>query len=306
MALPSVPRRLLLPEPELAEAYAAKAAAGRDVLRASRVAFVGLARNCGAHLEQNLLRLEYLAAECREWRLHIEENDSEDNTAAVLTVFAQRHRHATFASRRLGREQYGPEFAGRRTIALAEYRTACQTWVRECAADADFVVVIDWDAWGGWWNDGVLGAAGWLAEMPEAYGMASVSLMQHPAHEVDPQGNASIKPSWLHYDAWAVRGVGQRDNYEDDYSTGRGGWKHQWLPPIGTSPVLVSSAFGGMAIYRTAAYLAGTYQGETDCEHVSFHRSIAEATGQSLYLCPALRTIMHWMEPVDGGQHLDD
>lgn len=296
----------MLPEPGLAEAYSAKAAVGCELLRSSSVAFVGLARNCGLHLEQNLLRLEYLAAECREWRLHIEENDSEDNTVAVLAAFAQRHRRATFTSRRLGRDQYGPEFGGRRTIALAEYRTACQEWVRDCAAEADFVVVTDWDAWGGWWNDGVFVAAGWLAVMPEAYGMASVSLMQHPAHEVDQHGKVAFKSAWLHYDAWALRGVGQRGNYEDDYSTGRGGWKHQWLPPVGTAPVLVSSAFGGMAIYRTAAYLAGEYRGETDCEHVSFHKSVAEATKQSLYVCPAMRTIMHWMEPVDGGQHLDD
>jgi hypothetical protein len=62
----------------------------------------------------------------------------------------------------------------------------------------------------------------------------------------------------------------------------------------------VCSAFGGFVIYRTDVYLAGVYDGATDCEHVPFHASIAEATGQSLYLCPGMRTIMRWMEPSDG------
>jgi hypothetical protein len=71
------------------------------------------------------------------------------------------------------------------------------------------------------------------------------------------------------------------------------------MPPVGSPPSLVSSAFGGMAIYRTDAYLAGTYDGTTDCEHVPFHKGIARATGQMLYVCPSMRTIVSWMEPCE-------
>jgi hypothetical protein len=120
--------------------------------------------------------------------------------------------------------------------------------------------------------------------------MASVSLFQYDF------GNG---PQWAHYDLWALRGVGQRDCYWDQYRGGRGGFGYTWMPPVGSPPALVSSAFGGMAIYRTDAYLAGTYDGTTDCEHVPFHQSIARATGQLLYVCPSMRTIVSWMEPCE-------
>ena len=58
------------------------------------------------------------------------------------------------------------------------------------------------------------------------------------------------------------------------------------------------SAFGGMAIYDTYAYLKGTYDG-SDCEHVPFHASIAERTGRRLYLCPSMRTVMRWLPEKD-------
>jgi hypothetical protein len=191
----------------------------------------------------------------------------------------------------LGRGQYGAEFAGRRTIALAEYRAACQRWVRACAADADYAVVMDFDSWGGFSLHGLCNGIGWLVELPGSFGMASVSLFQHDF------GNGI---DWYHYDLWALRGVGQADCYWDTYQNGYGGFGYTWLPAIGSPPVLVSSAFGGMTIYRADAYLRGTYDGSTDCEHVPFHKSIAKATGQHLFLNPSQRCVMHWMEVSDG------
>jgi hypothetical protein len=291
-----VPSALVLPTPEFADAYAERAAEGLERLRHSSVAFVGLARNCAGPLASNLGKLNELAACCGKWRLHIESNDCEDETLEVLHRYCLTHPQATFHYQTLDRPDFGSEFAGRRTQAMAEHRTACQKWVRSCAADADYVCIIDWDCWGGWMHDGVLNAVGWLVEMPGAFGMASVSLFKWKF----PHG-----VTWAHYDLWALRGLGQARCYWDAYQKGFGGFAYQWFPPVGSPPVLVSSAFGGMAIYRTDAYLAGTYDG-SDCEHVPFHRSIAEATGQHLYICPAMRTVMHWMEPADAGQHGND
>jgi hypothetical protein len=86
----------------------------------------------------------------------------------------------------------------------------------------------------------------------------------------------------------------QTNHYGDDYSTGSGGWKHQWIPPCGSPPIPVRSAFGGLTIYRTAQYLSGKYDG-ADCEHVTFHKSIADHYGDGLYLNPSQRSIMHLM-----------
>ena len=117
--------------------------------------------------------------------------------------------------------------------------------------------------------------------------MASVSMFQHDFG----QGL-----DWYHYDLWALRGVGQPRCYFDTYRNGYGGWGYSWLPPVGSNPAIVASAFGGLCIYRTEAYLRGTYAGEEDVEHVPFHQSIAKATYQNIYLNPSQRMIMHWSE----------
>ena len=289
----NIPQHLAYPLPAFAEPFQARVMEGMRRLSHSRLAVVGLARNCGVRLAENLGRLEQMTASAKGWQLHIETNDNTDQTVQVLADYCREYRQATFTDQTLGRKQFSTEFAGPRTIALAEYRDACQRWVRECAADTDYVLVIDWDQWGGWSTPGVLSGLGWLVEMPGAYGMASVSLMQMPVIAADREGNVQQRAEWLHYDAWALR----LNSSWDDYTNGCGGWKHHWLPPIGSPPVPVCSAFGGLAIYRTEAYLAGTYDGVNDCEHVPFHDSIAKATGQHLYLNPSQRCIMHWMEP---------
>lgn len=285
----NIPQHLIYPLEPFAAGYARVVREGESHFRDSRVAFVGLARNCEEHLAANLVRFEKLVETCGEWRLHVETNDNTDGTDQVLTDFAAAHRQATFTSQRLGREQYGAEFAGRRTIALAEYRTACQRWVADTCPAYDLVVVIDWDAWGGWSHSGVMHGIGALHATPDAYGMAGVALMEW-----------QVPGQWLHYDAWAYR----LNSYWDDYTAGLGGWKHIHIPPVGSPPFPVCSAFGGMAVYETDAYLAGNYDG-SDCEHVTFHKTIAERTGSQLYLDPAMRMVMHWLEQSDGGQHGD-
>lgn len=285
--MPEMPSRYWLPHEPFALPYEERVAEGRERLRHSRIAVVGLARNCAVRLAQNLGLVESLASYCAGWQLHIESNDCDDQTLDVLADFTRQHTQATFHYQILGRQQYGAEFAGRRTTAIAEYRDSCQRWVRSCAVDADYVIVVDFDAWGGWNERGVLNGVGWLVELPGAYGMSSVSLFQY---------DFGHGPQWHHYDLWALRGVGQADCYWDTYQNGYGGFGYMWLPAVGSPPVLVSSAFGGMTIYRTDAYLKGTYDGTADCEHVPFHQSIARATGQHLYVNPSQRMLMSWIE----------
>ena len=293
-----VPDHLLLPSPPFRASFDEQSAQGAAVLADSEIAIVGLARSCEPQLQANLERVLRLGEFCRSWKLHVETNDNEDNTDQVLADFCSQHRQATFTSQRLGRQHFSTEFAGPRTQALAQYRTACQQWVRENASEADYVVVIDLDAWGGWSNRGLLNGIGWISRMPHASGMASVSLFQHPAYKTNAAGDMQMIAAWLHYDCWALR----LNSYWDDYTNGVGGWKHQWLPPVGSPPVPVCSAMGGLTIYRTAAYLSGTYDG-SDCEHVKFHESIELATGQGLYLNPSQRCVMRWL---DGRDHGDD
>lgn len=287
----NIPDALIYPLRRFADEFLRHVHAGESTLHEAEVVFVGLARNCATWLRHNLNRLELVADQCRSWKLHIETNDNEDDTDQVLADFCAAHRQATFTSQRLGRRQYAAEFAGPRTQALAEYRTSCQQWVRENAPHADFVCVIDWDQWGGWSHNGFLHGVGRLVKTPGACGMASVSLIESQQMIIGSGGQPTAEPAWMHYDAWALR----LNSPWDDYTAGMGAWKHLWLPAVGSPPIPVVSAFGGMAVYDTHAYLKGVYDG-ADCEHVAFHVSMAERTGQRLYLEPGMRTVMHWLE----------
>jgi len=293
----NIPDYLIYPLEHFAPSFQQRCDEGAERLAHANVAFVGLARNCAVRLAENLGRLQLLAPLCKSWRLHIETNDNTDATEQVLIDYCALYPQATFTSQALGRQQFSTEFAGRRTIALAEYRDACQRWVRDNAADCDYVVAIDWDQWGGWSHAGVLNGFGWLVQLQGAYGMASVSLLEHPQLMVGEGNQPLYGKGWVHYDAWALR----LNSTWDDYTHGMGGWKHQWIPPVGSPPVKVCSAFGGMVIYRTEAFLQGTYDGTTDCEHVAFHDGVERATGQHLYLNPSQRCVMAWM--LDEGQH---
>ena len=285
-----VPKHLIEPLQPFADDFAFRQREGVANLSLSSIAIVGLARNCGKHLAVNLRSAAILGGYSAEWCLHIETNDNTDNTVEVLQEWKEKWPEVSYRNRTLNRKQYTAEFAGRRTQALAEYRKACQTWVREVADDTDYTVVMDFDAWGGFSLSGVLNAIGWLVELPGAYAMASVSLLQHPAYATDETGNTQLMPSWMHYDAWALR----LNSLWDDYTAGYGGWKHYWLPPVGSPPVKVCSAFGGLTVYRTEAFLQGIYDG-SDCEHVPFHQSIHEATGQHLFINPSQRCVMQWL-----------
>lgn len=276
----NVPDNLLYPLEVFVEDFRETYERGVDVWRDADVAFVGLARNCDKWLGDNLARLTQLCEGVGSWRLHVRTNDNTDQTVAVLREFCEEYPQASYDNQTLGRQQFGAEFAGRRTQALAEYRTACQSWVLDNSLRSSLVVVIDFDMRGGWSHAGFLHGVGALATNENAYGMASVSLMEY-----------QTPGQWLHYDCWAAR----LNSSFDDYTAGMGGWKHLWMPPVGSPPIPVVSAFGGMAIYETGAYLAGVYDGR-DCEHVPFHESIAKKTGKSLYLDPAMRTVMQWLE----------
>lgn len=285
------PDHLLYPMEVFVEDFKANYERGVDVWRDADVAFVGLARNCDKWLAGNLARLVQLCEGVRSWRLHVRTNDNKDETAMVLQEFCEEYPQASFLNQTLGRKHFGAEWAGPRTEALAEYRTACQSWVADSSLRPTLVVAIDWDMWGGWSHAGFLHGVGALAASQHAYGMASVSLMRHYQTVIDQAGATHRQPVWVHYDCWALR----LNSAWDDYTAGQGGWKHSWIPPVGSPVVPVASAFGGMAIYETEAYLAGVYHGR-DCEHVPFHESIAQKTGKSLYLDPAMRTVMSWLE----------
>ena len=261
---------------------------GAEIMKSKTIVFAGLARNCGVSLSYNLQRIREFGENCKGWKALVFENDSTDDTKIIANEAAKSHDNITAMTHDFGRAHRPGEFAGPRTIELAEYRAGCQSWIAKNCADFDYVAIIDWDMWGGWFA--AESAFSFLEECAGAYGVASLSLLEMDANIYNMEKSCvQRQPMMIHYDQWALR----LNSYWDDYSNGMGSWKASWFPPVGSDPVKVCSAFGGLCVYRTQDYLRGKYSGE-DCEHVPFHKSIAETTGRALYLNPSMRTIMEW------------
>jgi len=251
---------------------------GRVEARRQKLAIVAICRNAMPYLRNTLALVDELAGMWRDCSLYVFENDSTDETADVLDDFAIRQ-WVTIEHDTLGGED-SRGFEPERTVRLAKCRTRCQDWVRRNAADASYVMVLDTDPHGGFSVDGVLNSLGWFCEMlgesfhrREPGAMASHSLFVRK--EDAGYGVAA-------YDAWAARLSWWEDRREH-------AWFHLLMPPVGSSPIPMNSAFGGLCLYRRDAYLAGVYEGG-DCEHVPFHKAMQKA-GYQLFLNPGSRYI---------------
>jgi len=271
---------------------------GATAAARSKVAVVGLARNIAGILPLSRKRIAEIVRHFAQWKLVVFENDSTDGTKQELEQWAADDpEHVVVQLVDNGRPHLHG-FERERVVALADYRNRCREMVRQHMPDADYVIVLDLDAWGGWSVHGIINGIGWHSRIPKAGCMASTSLFKHGGTLIDG------KAPWAHYDNWAYRWLG--------WTPRLGPWFTFWLPPPGAPPIDVNSAFGGCGIYKTQPYLEAEYSGDDgDCEHVSFHRMM-KRKGWTVHLNPAQRCVMTWLaeedeEPSDGGrQHSDD
>jgi hypothetical protein len=281
------PDVLLPPDPEFAEAYAYAVRDGREVAKTQSVAMVAICRNAMPWLPRTLELVERTGAMFREWSAFIYENDSADETKDVLAAWQDgQQRHASLNVN--GRPHLNYTTAPVRTHALAEYRAACQTFVRH-GDRPDYVIVFDTDPWGGWSLDGIATSVFHMEYDRSLYALASYSW----AEVQQLKGTGPI-----HYDAFACRLNHWRQRDQD--------WFHLWHPAIGSPPVEVNSAFGQLAIYDGRRFLQGRYSGE-DCEHVCLHRSLkalAAEKGDDHYdgpsntrmaINPSMRCVSFWV-----------
>ena len=260
------------------DSYSEHVEFGRVEARRQKLAIVAICRNAMPYLKNTLMLVDELAGLWRDCSLYVYENDSTDETAGVLDDFAIRQ-WVTVEHDTLGGED-SRGFEPERTVRLAKCRTRCQEWVRQNAADAGYVMVLDTDPHGGFSVDGVLNSLGWFCEMlGESFHRREPGAMaSHSLFVTEKAGGYGVAA----YDAWAARLTWFEDRREHQ-------WFHLLMPPVGSPPFPMNSAFGGLCLYRREAYLAGVYEGG-DCEHVFHHKAMQKA-GYQLFLNPGSRYV---------------
>lgn len=257
----------LLPVDEInKEHYEAFVEEGKRKLKDKTVVFSMLCRNNGSVLNKNINILINLVKDyVKDYRFVVFENDSTDNTKQILSDLSASNDKFYYKSEDNNRQQYGPTKHKERTEALAEYRNRNLEYIKENYSDFDHVIVCDSDfidiSKNGFYN---------------SFGMLYNSEIDAICGNSFQLMNIEGKLKLWNYDSWAYRGTWWYDwcYFQNKYVIDNPMlWFGYWILPVGTNPIIVNSAFGGLGIYKTKDYIEGTYSG-IDCEHVTFHLSL--------------------------------
>lgn len=261
------PERAFPPPAEHAAAYEARCRRGYAVMSQSRVVVTGLARNIAGVLPATIARVERLCRLFADHRIIIYENDSDDATKLLLRQWAASNArvHVTLENR------HDPANPATRCLARAErmarYRTRCQELVLETCGCFDAAIALDLDVTGGFSLDGVANSFG------------------HDAWDFIGSNGLVFRRQGLavnalrQYDMWALR-------FGADLAPIPTALAGRHVYHRGEPLVPVTCCFGGLGIYRMDAYRTGRYS-PSDCEHVTFHRSLIEAGFGRLFLNPS-------------------
>jgi hypothetical protein len=252
--------------------YNTKIYDGIQLLKNSNITVISLVRNIGQKLNRNIDIVAGFFQENSKSYSHIFfENDSTDDTKNILSKYIEQYpTNLHIISQNFNRAAFGPVKNEARIKALSEYRNTTKQYAKKI--DSDFIIVLDMD-----FDDislsGLLNSFGWLVEKQDITAVAGNSFQYKPGlYREDPS-----RYNLWNYDSWAFRlnwwpdlqnYVPAPQNTIDPMI-----WFGFWIPPTGSLPIEVNSAFGGCCIYRSNIYFEADYD-FSDCEHVCFHHNL--------------------------------
>lgn len=231
------------------------------------VIFAGTVRNCEPYIKNILGHIEKCGKKFNDYAVVIYENDSNDNTRAILNKHKKANYHYIF-------EDNITE--PRRTMRLANGRNKVLEKVKQLNSERNYysyLIVLDMDDIN---NSGTF--------------VDSIDSCFTPLNDWDVlTGNQTGR----YYDIWALRKPGVidydfmrerktadfRKHAEIEHLLGHTHFEKNGL-------LEVDSAFGGIAIYKISALKGCKYVGEYDddgsenCEHVEFHKCIKSKGGK--------------------------
>ena len=245
---------------EFKESYNSICDIGKGYAKEKTVCITGLARNVESVINSNLNILDSLKENFKKQYLVVYENDSTDDTPNIIRKWMGNRPDCYLISENLGSEHpRGPSSKSKiRTEAMSRYRNSSKSYIKDNLQDIDYIIVVDLD-FQGLSIAGIINSFGWIKK-DNIDIMAGHSYLPYKINE-----DKTLETS--NYDSWAFR-----QNWWEDRQHLMS-WFLFWHPTVGSPPMRVNSAFGGMCIYNSSMYLNTDYEGY-DCEHVCFHKNI--------------------------------
>lgn len=239
----------------------------KTVMKSCNVIFAGTVRNVGPYLKKALHDIELCAQHFNDYAVVLYENDSEDDTRAIMLKYKKENYHYLL-------EDGVTEPT--RTKRIAHGRNQIMEKIRKInrAGHYDYMIMLDLDD---------VNHSGMFVD-------TIATCFQYKDWDV-----LTANQTGTYYDLWALRKKGDMDHdcwmdvfqHPDDpdavqkYVTSQ--LKHY---PQQEQLLEVESAFGGAAVYRLAsipsrcAYVGSYEDGTQKCEHVEFNECIKRAGGR--------------------------
>ena len=234
---------------------------------------IGLAKDCEKTVIPNIRKLEsFFLGYNLNWA--ILESNSRDDTRRKLE--AESYRRSNFF---LLEEPLDTSPVLSRTTNMAKRRNELLRFVRkQNIPEVEAICVVDLDL--------------------------NLSMVVNYSQILTTHGSDSVicaHQSPVYYDIYALRFPELNMDYfeltRDEMHMGKNPFRvlknnllrHQRSIGQSKSPIVAFSAFGGLAIYPKETLLAGTYQEDNACEHVSINLGLANDLG-GFVICPDLAT----------------
>ncbi|EDQ90679.1 uncharacterized protein MONBRDRAFT_24295 [Monosiga brevicollis MX1] len=237
------------------------------------VVILGLCRDNEQMLPRTMASLHKIGKLFKNYQILILENDSVDQTPALLRQLAREDDHVHALSLQLYDDtlpfQFG-EKSKRRTYAMAKLRNRLVDMMRAAPYNtADYAIVVDMD----------------LVTLPAERAIQAAFRLNFDvvcAHGIN--WHVHLFGGRRHYDDFAIQDMaGNRVRYACS-TCGEPAIDPLELGPE-TPALRLQSCFGGFAIYNRSIFDHCKYSGD-DCEHLSFHMCAIDHGYEQIYLDP--------------------
>lgn len=265
--------------------YDVKVEEGYMRMREIRIVFTGLCINIESNVPSLIRRMEYLGQFFKDYRLVIFENDSSDNTRALLQQWTLQNpkihlvpceEEPNCRLKHLPAVQTGT-FSASRMEKMAKFRNRTLKYTYQHFYDFDCICVLDLDIRGPISMNGLANSFGYydLWDTISAFGLNGISLtMGQP----------------VYYDLIAYKSptIDINQNKLDIIPVLVKTNRHE----VGSTPVNVTSGFAGLALYKMDIIRAGINyipkDGKYICEHIIFNNNIRDAGFKNIYMNPSM------------------
>ncbi len=270
----------------LRQEHGHKIEAGYKKIAESSVAICSIVRDCGDGLKKNIPAINHLMSCFKDAHVVIFENDSQDDTKAVLAQWVQSQPNVHVRSEDDQGITIPPQsqtgtvsrwFSHHRIQKMADYRNRYLEYLSVQSIETDYVIMVDLD----------------LAEI-SIDGIADSFGQRNDWDAITSNGVKLSKIGFVYYDTYAFK-----ETLDETPQTEQAIYRYQKLLQgykPGMPMMRISSGFNGLAIYRSEAIKGIRYRSvdnhdpvvEAKCEHVTFHQDMSANGFDRIFFNPSM------------------